>query len=124
MQRILLASALLMTVIGQAHAWGLSEIGGKLLQKGVETTVNSAVNADKPQPTAQTGEAAPTTVDGVATTIAADTASQAATDAMSKSGIPGAGVAGSVAGGLVKGFGGMFKKKSAEEQPVNAQPQQ
>ena len=68
--------------------------------------------------------AEPATAGGVATNIASDAASQAASNAMAKSGIPGAGVAGNVAGGLVKGMGGFFKKKPQPESPAPAEPTQ
>lgn len=139
MKHLIVAAALALAST-QAAAWGLGDIGGQILRKGAESAANSAVNGGNKQQNQQQavqgmanaaeGEAVdasanlnnanpsePATVGGVATGIASDAASQAASNAMAKSGIPGAGVAGNVAGGLVKGLGGMFKKKPAEAAP-------
>ncbi|HEX5277837.1 MAG TPA: hypothetical protein VFW42_09235 [Fluviicoccus sp.] len=137
MKRWLLAALIAGTASSQAMAWGLGDIGGQMLRKGAENAVGSAVNGGSKQQTQQqavqgmtqaaegqtapAAETEPATAGGVATGIASDAASQAATNAMAKSGIPGAGVAGNVAGGLVKGLGGMFKKKpqpAAEQAPA------
>lgn len=143
MKRFLFVAVISTLSANQAMAWGLSEIGGKLLQKGVEGAVTSTVNGGNAQQTqqqstqnvqqetvsqAQQGAESlnaqsqidPNSAQGVATNIASDAASQATTNALQHSGIPGAGVVGGVAGSLVKGFGGMFKKKPAEQQaPAN-----
>lgn len=147
MMKKIVAVALVATLsASQAMAWGLSEIGGKLLQKGVEGAVNSSVNGGNTKQAQQQGtqnvqqEAVnqaqigadtlnangnqdPNSVEGVATNIASDAASQAATNALQNSGIPGAGAVGNVAGSLVKGFGGMFKKKPVEAD-TSTQPTQ
>jgi hypothetical protein len=137
MKRILLVAVVATLSTSQAMAWGLGDIGGKLLQKGVEGAVNSSVNGgnskevqydttqnvqqeavNQAQQGADTlnaqGQVDPNSVQGVATNIASDAASQATTNALQNTGIPGAGAVGNVAGGLVKGFGSMFKKKPAE----------
>lgn len=120
----------------QAMAWGLGDIGGQLLKKGAESAVSGAVHGDNKQQTQQQREQAaaalngqtaePAAADGVVTGIASDAASQAASNAMANSGIPGSAVVGNVAGGLVKGFGGLFKKKpvpaAASGEPVTAAP--
>ncbi len=140
MKRFLLVAVITTLSTSQAMAWGLGDIGGKLLQKGVEGAVTSTVNGDNTKQTQQQstqnvqqeavnqaqqgadslnaqGQVDPNSAQGVATNIASDTASQATANALQHSGIPGAGVVGGVAGGLVKVFGGMFKKKPAEQQP-------
>lgn len=121
MKRWILAALITGAASSQALAWGLGDIGGQILRKGAETTVTNAVNGGTKAPaaTGTPSEAAPATTGGVVTEAASDAASQATTNALAKSGVPGAGVAGNVAGGLVKGLGGMFKKKPAAE-PVPA----
>lgn len=135
MKHLFFVAALYATLSTQANAWGLGDIGAKVLQ----STVNNAVNgknsetikndaaqtaADEVNQQAQANADAnavdPNTLEGAATNIAADAASNAASDALSKSGVPGAAVIGGAAGSLVKGFGGMFKKKQAteEQQPA------
>ena len=102
-------------------AWGLGEIGGKLLQKGVESAVTGKAPQNTPtvqqeviNQTLQSTDAAnaqdPNSVEGVATNVASDVATNAATNALQNSGVPGAAAIGGVAGGLVKGFGGCLRK--------------
>jgi hypothetical protein len=127
MKRVFSIGLVAMLSTSQAMAWGLGEIGGKLLQKGVESAVTGKAPQTTPtvqqeviNQTLQSTDAAnaqnPNSVEGVATNVASDVASNAATNALQNSGVPGAAAIGGVAGGLVKGFGGMFKKKPVEEQ--------
>lgn len=124
---------------GQASAWGLGDIGAKVLQNTVNNAV-SGQNSDtikkdatqtaadeankQAQANAEANPVDPNTLEGAATNIAADAASNAASDALAKSGVPGAAAIGGAAGSLVKGFGGMFKKKPAEEPATTTTPQQ
>lgn len=134
MKKILIIAAICTTVSTQASAWGLGDIGAKVLQNTVTNAV-SGQNSDtikkdatqtaadeinqQAQQNADANQVDPNTLEGAATNIAADAASNAASEALSKSGIPGAAAIGGAAGSLVKGFGGMFKKKQAtEEQPA------
>lgn len=153
MNRMLITAALAALLSTEASAWGLGDIGGQILRKGAESAVSSAVNGGSKQQNQQQAvqgmsqsaegqatDAAATlnnqqpqpdnTVGGVATGVAANVASDAASNAMARSGIPGAAVAGNVAGGLVKGVGGLFKKKpqpaaqpEAAAVPAEAAPQ-
>lgn len=131
MQRVLCLGLVAMLSTSQAMAWGLGEIGGKLLQKGVESAVTGKAPQNQQEVINQTLEATdaanaqnPNTVEGVATNVASDAASNAATNALQNSGVPGAAAIGGVAGGLVKGFGGMFKKKPVAEEQAPTTPAQ
>lgn len=103
MKHLFFVAALCATLSTQANAWGLGDIGAKVLQ----STVNNAVNgknsetikndaaqtaADEVNQQAQANADAnavdPNTLEGAATNIAADAASNAASDALSKSGVP------------------------------------
>lgn len=129
MKKTLITAIMFGTLSTQAFAWGLGDIGAKVLQGAVTGAVtgknSDAIKQDATQTTAeevnkQAQENAnavdPNSLEGAATNIAADAAKNAATEALAKTGIPGAAVIGGAAGSLVKGFGGMFKKKPAEPQ--------
>lgn len=132
MKKTLITAIVFGTLSTQAAAWGLSDIGAKVLQSTVTNAVSGQSSdtikkdatqtaADEVNKQAQQNADAnavdPNTLEGAATNIAADAATNAASEALSKSGVPGAAAIGGAAGSLVKGFGGMFKKKTAEPQP-------
>lgn len=121
MKKILWIGLASVLASSQASAWGLGDIGGQLLKKGAETAVTNTVS--KPQtPPAEAGAADPNSAGNIATQAAAGVASDAAADAMAKSGVPGGAVAGKRAGGLVKGIGGMFKKKAPADATAPSSP--
>ncbi len=139
MKHNLIIAAICALCSGQASAWGLGDIGGKVLQgavtgavsgdnsqvikqQAVQTTAEE-VNAQAQQ-NAQANQVDPNTLEGAATNMAADATSQATANALAKSGVPGAAAIGGAAGSLVKGFGGMFKKKPAEQPATTTTPQQ
>ena len=136
MKNTLIIAAVCGVLSSQAGAWGLGDLGGKVLQGAVTGAVSGknsdAIKQDATQnatdevsrqadENAQANAVDPNTLEGAATNIAADAASQTATNALSKTGIPGAAAIGAAAGSIVKGFGGMFKKKQAEPQPTPTQ---
>ena len=109
MKRVFSIGLVAMLSTSQAMAWGLGEIGGKLLQKGVESAVTGKAPQNTPtvqqeviNQTLQSTDAAnaqnPNSVEGVATNVASDVASNAATNALQNSGVPGAAAIGGVAG--------------------------